>query len=141
MSVLVGIGVLATVIWTVVVNHVLWRQPMVPYIQRFPDLHEHLGDFHLLIHGDDLRTQALITDCGPRGAWEKLQVEGRRLPDFAASFLEKYAQYFPSVVDTAGNDWEGGAPGLSGTYSYIWVKSSDDFRAELIKFLKSEKIH
>ena len=51
MSVLVGIGVLATVIWTVVVNHVLWRQPMVPYLQRLPDLHEHLGDVHRLIHG------------------------------------------------------------------------------------------
>ncbi len=96
---------------------------------------------HLLIHGDDLRTRTLITDCGPRGAWETLQAEGRRLPDFASDFLEKYAKHFPSVADTTGNDWEGGAPGLSGNYSYIWVKSSDDFQAELIKFLKSEKIH
>jgi hypothetical protein len=38
----------------------------------------------------------------------------------------------------AGNDWEGGAPGLSGTYSYVWVKSSDEFEAELTNFIKAK---
>ena len=46
-------GLVATLAWSVVVNRFLWRQPMFPYPPRFQDLREHLGDFHLVVHGAD----------------------------------------------------------------------------------------
>jgi alpha-1,2-mannosyltransferase len=50
---LVALGVLATFGWAIVVNRLLWRQPLFPYPLRFEDLREHLGDFHLVVGGTD----------------------------------------------------------------------------------------
>ena len=49
----VAAGLVLTALWAVVVNRVLWRQPMFFYPTRFQDLREHLGDFHLLVAGRD----------------------------------------------------------------------------------------
>ena len=50
---LVVVGIVATMVWAVVVNRILWRQPLFLYPPRFQDLREHLGDFHLVIGGHD----------------------------------------------------------------------------------------
>ena len=50
---LVVVGIAATMLWTVVVNRVLWRQPLFLYPPRFEDMREHFSDFHLLRGGHD----------------------------------------------------------------------------------------
>ncbi|MFO1477613.1 MAG: hypothetical protein U1F98_13300 [Verrucomicrobiota bacterium] len=92
---------------------------------------------HLFMHGDDLRTQEVIDFTGPDGALEELnRLAPRSIPEFAASFFGKFGQHFKSLVDYGSCEWSGGAPGLSGNYCYVWVRSKAALCNEVNRFLE-----
>ena len=65
-TVLLVIGVLATLVWALVLNRVLLGQPLYLYPPRFADLHEHLNDLHVLLGGHNPYVERLrLNDTTP----------------------------------------------------------------------------
>ena len=52
-SLLIVAGLVATVLWTLVLNRILLSQPLFLFPARFTDMREHLTDLHLLLGGHD----------------------------------------------------------------------------------------
>src|SRR6266487_3858369 len=76
---------------------------------------------HLVFHGDDLRTKDVIDECVEMGDWKVLTTQTPEyVPDFASDFFDKFGDKFPSFIEARSVFWEGGGPGLSGHYDYVW---------------------
>src|SRR4051812_431729 len=77
---------------------------------------------HLAFHGDDLRTQQVV---GSK-LWEMCQKEAPGfLPDYASAFFNKFREKFPSLVTSDDSAWTSGAPGLSGSYVFVWTREKN----------------
>lgn len=92
---------------------------------------------HLAFHGDDLRTQAVVEECVETADWEILATQTPECaPEFASDFFDKFGDQFPSFIKIQTVGWEGGAPGLSGVYAYVWSKNSVKLLNEISAFLE-----
>ncbi len=101
---------------------------------------------HLLLHGDDMTMGQLMEKAGTEQLWKELCLRHPRLRDGSPSdFLDHYARYFPSLVAVEGSSWEGGGPGCSGIYTFIYAKRAlwqelRDFLEQKLEKLLAEQL-
>lgn len=94
---------------------------------------------HLAFHGDDLRTSTVLDETGPNGCWEKFETLAPGfLPESATEFFAKFSRHLSALEELVRSFWTGGAPGLSGHYSFVWAKDSGKLMDEIRTFLDSE---
>lgn len=94
------------------------------------------GCAHLVIHGDDLRTQDILSLYNPKAGWARLRPEAAPLPEDAASFLREFAGHFPSLAGVERLAWSGESLGFHDDYLYVWAGDPAAFEAEIGKFLQ-----
>ena len=81
---------------------------------------------HVAFEGDDLRTSEVVGS------------EALALPESAAAFFERHRRRFPSFVSVESQEWTGGAPGLSGIYTYVFTKDPAALRSEISSLLEGK---
>ncbi|MCO5052338.1 MAG: hypothetical protein M9920_08550 [Verrucomicrobiae bacterium] len=92
---------------------------------------------HLVFHGDDLRTDEVIAACDAESVWNELmELDPDGCPEFASEFFEVYGENFPTLAENKNEFWEGGAPGLSGSYCFVWRRGRGNLYRQISEFLE-----
>ena len=92
---------------------------------------------HLVFHGSDLSTCAVIELCGcPLNPAQRRRL---KLPERADDFFERFSIELPSFAESADAAWAEGASGLGGVYSHIWQTEAGSLREDICRFILNRK--